>query len=276
MNIQWNEIWKNQLIQSSMPKPDAYNNWWDSVESARRYLKDYGRRDEKGFDRIAWSIEQLPLKPDSRVLEIGSGPGVLSIPIAKQVNHVTVVDTSAGMLQVLHEYAEREGVSNIRSIQKRWEDISDNDISSTFDVVFASLSLGMPEIQAAIEKMNRYTTGSVILIWFADEPGFEKIYRLILPEISGMPHSPMPRADILFNLVYSMGFFPEVTYGKFSLSQKFADEQEISDFFHYQHHITYQKDAEVYRRYVSEHMKKTESGFEHEENYHCMVLRWNV
>ena len=275
--MDWDEIWRERLISSSMPKPDAYSDWWDSVESARRYLKDYGGGNGDGQDRIQWSIENLGLKPDSRVLEIGSGPGVLSVPIAKKVSHVTVVEPSAGMLQVLNEYAQEEGVDNIRCIEKRWEDVTDDDITSPFDVVFASMSLGMPEIRSAIEKMNRYSSGTVTLIWFADEPGFEKIYRYILPEITGMEHSPMPKADILFNLAYSLGLYPEASYCKFSLCQKFADEDEVAEFFRYQHHIKFDKESEVFKRYMNEHMKKSESGeIEHTELYHCMVLRWSV
>ncbi|MBN1166106.1 MAG: class I SAM-dependent methyltransferase [Methanospirillaceae archaeon] len=276
MSIDWNEVWKTQLTQSTMPKPDAYSNWWESVESARRYLKDYGNGNGTGPDRVAWTIEQLNLTQQSRVLEIGCGPGVLSVPIAQIAKEVTVVEPSAGMLQVLCEYAESKKVTNINCIKKRWEEVTDDDISSQYDVVLASMSLAMPEIRAAIEKMNHYCSGSVMLIWFAEEPGFEKIYRYLLPELTGKEFRPSPRADILFNLAYSMGLYPEVGYKKFSFMQQFSHEQEIYDFFQYQHHIVYQKESEAFKNYLNDHLKKTDKGFEHEEDYHCMILRWNV
>ncbi len=51
-------------------------------------------------------LAHLPLEPTMTVLDIGSGPGTLAIPIARRVQAVTAIDFSSAMLEVLREQAE--------------------------------------------------------------------------------------------------------------------------------------------------------------------------
>ncbi|WP_051602956.1 class I SAM-dependent DNA methyltransferase [Simplicispira psychrophila] len=59
-------------------------------------------------------LAQVPLHADDHVLDFGAGTGLLSTAIAPQVAQVTALDTSAAMLQVLHE----KGFANITTRQQ--------------------------------------------------------------------------------------------------------------------------------------------------------------
>ena len=59
-------------------------------------------------------LAHLPLAPTDHVLDFGAGTGILSTAIAPKVAHVTALDTSAEMLQVLHE----KGFANITTRQQ--------------------------------------------------------------------------------------------------------------------------------------------------------------
>ena len=59
-------------------------------------------------------LAQLPLRASDHVLDFGAGTGLLSTAIAPRVAHVTALDTSAPMLQVLDE----KGVANITTRQQ--------------------------------------------------------------------------------------------------------------------------------------------------------------
>ena len=59
-------------------------------------------------------LAQVPFSPDDRVLDFGAGTGLLSTAIAPKVAHVTALDTSAEMLQVLNE----KGFANITTRQQ--------------------------------------------------------------------------------------------------------------------------------------------------------------
>lgn len=59
-------------------------------------------------------LAQVPFSADDQVLDFGAGTGLLSTAIAPQVAHVTALDTSAEMLQVLNE----KGFANITTRQQ--------------------------------------------------------------------------------------------------------------------------------------------------------------
>src|SRR5512137_448244 len=51
-----------------------------------------------------------------RVLEIGAGTGIFTIPIARHCREVIAVDFSRNMLGLLEKKAAAEGITNIRTI----------------------------------------------------------------------------------------------------------------------------------------------------------------
>ena len=47
------------------------------------------------------SIEQLPYDPSFTAMEYGCGTGLLSFPLRERFRKITLIDNSAGMLEVL-------------------------------------------------------------------------------------------------------------------------------------------------------------------------------
>lgn len=65
-------------------------------------------------------IEHLNLQPGMKVLDVGCGPGRLTIPVAQQIGpqgEVVAIDIQAGMLRRAQEKAQAAQVSNIRFLQ---------------------------------------------------------------------------------------------------------------------------------------------------------------
>ena len=69
-----------------------------------------------------------------RVLEIGAGTGIFTIPIARHCREVTAVDISRNMLGLLEKKAASEGVVNIRTILG---DVEMGPPEGTFSVICA-------------------------------------------------------------------------------------------------------------------------------------------
>jgi ubiquinone/menaquinone biosynthesis C-methylase UbiE len=68
-------------------------------------------------NRAAVIIEHLDIVPGMAVLDMGCGPGRVTIPIAEKVGkqgRVVAVDIQAGMLRRAEEKAKKAGVSNIQ------------------------------------------------------------------------------------------------------------------------------------------------------------------
>jgi ubiquinone/menaquinone biosynthesis C-methylase UbiE len=65
------------------------------------------------------SVDRLDLRPGLRVLDVGSGPGRLSIPAAKAVGpggEVFALDSQSGMLRRLEARIAASGPANIRTM----------------------------------------------------------------------------------------------------------------------------------------------------------------
>jgi 2-polyprenyl-3-methyl-5-hydroxy-6-metoxy-1,4-benzoquinol methylase len=123
------------------------------------------------------TLNGLAVTRDSRVLDIGAGPGTLAIPLAPRVKSVTAVEPGSGMVSIMQERAARERITNISCVQKQWEDVDPaRNLFGPYDVVIASLSLTMEDIQAALEKMDSVAKGFVCLYWFVDMPFWERMY----------------------------------------------------------------------------------------------------
>ena len=157
-NPDWNEIWKarQRLHESSKHFDDPSHNW-NRRENAERY--DSTSRSEYD-NRVQITIAGLDITKNSRVLDIGAGPGTLAIPLAPRVKEITAIEPGEGMVAILKERMKNEGITNIKSIQKRWEDIDPAlDLAGQYDVVIASLSLTMEDIRLALQKMDAVFAG---------------------------------------------------------------------------------------------------------------------
>ena len=71
------------------------------------------------------------------VVDVGSGPGRFSLALAPDVAELVAVDPSPAMLAILRRRAERRRLTNVVTVEGRWEDV---DVPPA-DVAFASYVL---------------------------------------------------------------------------------------------------------------------------------------
>src|SRR5665647_1174923 len=226
----WNEIWKarQSLHESSKHFDDPSHNW-NRRENAERY--DSTSRC-KYDDRVMTTINGLDINENSRVLDIGAGPGTLAIPLASRVKDVTAVEPGEGMVEILNERMKKEDITNIRTITKRWEDIDlATDLDGQYDVVIASLSLTMEDIGQALQKMDAASRGSVYLFWFVDMPFWERMYADLWKPLHGTDYHSWPKADCLFGVLYQTGIYPNVEMLPLSKEYRFTTQDEMTAFF---------------------------------------------
>ena len=227
--IDWNVVWKKRYEENMQCRSRGEcASIWESREKARAFLNQ-SREDSH---RIQHVIDSLPVEPGSRVLDIGAGPGTLAVPLAGVAAHVTAVEPAAGMAEVMAEYAEEEGVSNLKIVRKRWEELDpETDLEGRYDLVVASYSLGMPDIGAAVEAMCKVSSKWVYLFWFAGTTSWEQAMIDLWPKLHGKEYRRGPKADVLFNVLYSMGICPNVETSKMEHVRRFPDlEAAVTEF----------------------------------------------
>jgi SAM-dependent methyltransferase len=178
----------------------------------------------------------MKISPNFRILDIGAGPGTLAIPLAGMVQHVTAVEPSAGMLECLRENILGLGIRNIAILQKTWEDVDPGtDLEPPYDLVVASYSLGVPDLRAALEKMDAVSNRYVYIFWFADllSPRHRQ-YLEIWEDLFGEQPAPNRTPNIIFNLLSQMGIFANVEISKTdrafcfsSIKEAVADQRDL-------------------------------------------------
>lgn len=172
---------------------------WD----ARAAQTSWKRRHDDYSDAF---LARLDLGGVATVLDVGCGPGLLSLPIAAQVQHVHALDYSSGMLDGLRAAIARDGVSNITPWQLSWTD--DWHAVPRCDLAIASRSLMVPDLEAALRRLDAHARQRAC-ITFATGP------RAGVPELAellGRDWVPMPDHRYPINMLLDMGREPQVDY----------------------------------------------------------------
>lgn len=272
--INWNEAWKHEMDLWHNSSGKSCKDFWADKKSAAVYSKKHIEHHQERIDK---TIKGLPLTPKSRVLDIGSGPGSLALPMAGIVNSVTTIEPSAGMNAVMKNFMEEKGIENIIPIEKTWEDVNpDMELDPPYDLVMASMSLGMNDIKAAIEKMNQVCSGVVVLFWHAGIPGWEDMPKALWPRLFEKQYHGGPKSDILFQVLYQMGIYPEVKVFSNHFHEFFPSMEDAIDFYCKRFDLIRTEHLPLLESYLEEKCFKTEEGFVHGFEHVSMKFSWKI
>lgn len=217
--IDWNEVWREQYQANNKVRGSGECALiWNSKEKAAKFLQMV----EENPDRISRTLSNFTITKNTRVLDIGAGPGTLSVPLSESAGFVTAIEPAEGMVEVLKERIRQKSIQNLEIIHKRWEDVSlQEDLKPPYDLIIASHSLGMPDIRTAIDKMQNVCSGEIWLFWFAGTTSWEKQMIKLWPEIHGTPYITSPKSDVLFNVLYQMGIYPDIRFSDMEHAKKY-------------------------------------------------------
>jgi len=222
-NIDWNEMWRNAKLNSTWRKVfgerDTIEYWNKRAENFDRNTRD-GRGDELA-ERL---ISRFNIDDNTTVLDIGAGTGRLAIPLAKVAKSITAVEPSAGMMNILLRNAEKEDLHNINVIEKKWEEVDEDVDMWSHDLVLASHSLGLMNIEGALRKMNCLAERSCCVITF----GGKRIWDFsdLWPLIYGEKFVPGPNYIHLVNILFSMRINANVEVKKVKVERQYSDIDE--------------------------------------------------
>lgn len=221
-HIDWNEAWRTAQQNHSMRKHRSNMTEFWNMKATR-----YDRMENMGANRAAQVIDRLKVDAETSIVDIGCGPGTLTIPMARVAGAVTAVDPAQAMLDRLREKAAAEGLSNILTINKKWEEVQLGTDIGPHDVVVASYSLIMEDIRAALSKMNAAARRGVCLFWFAGRPtwGHEALW----PKLFGETFVPGPDYIYLVNVLYQMGIHPNIEVTQRTHEQRFLSMEDALD-----------------------------------------------
>jgi ubiquinone/menaquinone biosynthesis C-methylase UbiE len=167
------------------------------------------------MDRVAGTqttLDHIGLRPGERGLDVGCGPGRLTLPAARRVGSngsIVALDVQPDMLTHVQHHAAREGLSNISF---RLADIAgDKNLpaENNFDRAWLVTVLGeIPNRQAALRNIYRLLKSGAVLS---------------ITEIFGDPH--YQRRQTVLELAQEAGFVPSEFWGSpLSYTQNFIKQ----------------------------------------------------
>lgn len=196
-DIDWATLRSNALKKKGWRNKKAKD--WDG--KARSFA---GRNKSSLY--IDLFLAHLPLGEDLTVLDIGSGPGTLAIPIAREVKTVTALDFSQTMLDTLSELAAAEQLANIKTIHCAWEDDWQVHGIQPHDIAIASRAMGVKDLAAALRKIDDFALQYVFL---SDRIG-PTPFEIGAFEAVGRPFAPGPDYIYTLNILYTLGIHANV------------------------------------------------------------------
>ena len=98
-------------------------------------------------------VTAIPLNSTMRALDYGSGTGMLSFPLQEKLGHITLKDTSAGMLAVVKEKIAAWGIVNMAT---RLMDLTAAPTpDERYDLIYSSMTLHhIPDTNAILKAFH--------------------------------------------------------------------------------------------------------------------------
>ncbi|WP_216731924.1 class I SAM-dependent methyltransferase [Streptococcus mitis] len=98
--------------------------------------------------------KQIALLSDKEILDFGGGTGLLTLPLAKQVKSVTLVDISEKMLEQARLKAEQQDIKNIQFLE---QDLLEKPLEQEFDLIVVCRVLHhMPDVDATLSLFHQH------------------------------------------------------------------------------------------------------------------------
>jgi len=197
------EAWRNRVEshhdQTIRTRGDVtYADLWSTL--AERFRDDPFRTDDAIVNAlVAW------LTTGSTVLDVGGGAGRYALPLALKSKHVTVVDPSPSMLDVLRRAAEEAKIANVSAIEANWEDayVEPADL-----VLCANVVYGVADIEPFVRRLAEHARSRVAIVLYMDAPlsRMSALWNAVHEE----KRLDMPGLPELLPVLWEMGIYPNV------------------------------------------------------------------
>ena len=212
-DIDWDTMWQESRAHKSWQKKKSSD--WD-----RRAAGFAERNLDSPF--VAQFMAHLQTEPDWTVLDVGSGPGTLAIPLAKQGRQVTALDYSAAMLAELDKQAKAAGLDNITTVQASWTDDWQALGIARHEVAIASRSLSVDDLKGALRKLNAWASRAVYVV---DRVGAGPFDPDLFAAI-GRNFEPGPDYIFTLNILYTLGIHAQVDFISLDNRRTYGSREE--------------------------------------------------
>jgi len=207
-DIDWFSLWNN-----SMDKVFSnFNVKHDSSLSGLDASRDYDRAvssDDWAIGRMM--LDMMEYDEGSSILDIGCGPGTLTVPLSSEVKSITAIDPSKKMLSLLKGNLSKENAGKVTTINKAWNQVDvERDLGIRHDVVVSSFSIMENDLRAALSKFHSASDNLVYIFWNNRDNDLDRELSLLWEDITGKEHVDVPKSDIIYNALLDLDIYPNI------------------------------------------------------------------
>ena len=124
---------------------------------------------------------------DYTVIDVGAGGGRLALPIALHCSHVTAVEPSPAMGEVLSSVAQEHHIENISLVQSEWQEARVDPADQTLCV---HVLYTIQDIGGFVTKLEDHARKQVMVVMYGAPPQSQN-YPL-WEKVHGTPRLPLP------------------------------------------------------------------------------------
>ena len=216
--VDWSERWQQHRKERTW-RAKSKDDW-------NRRSAGFAKRNKPSKSQyVKEFLGVLSISSEMTVLDMGAGPGTLSIPLSQKVSKVTAVDFSPEMIGILDNYCQKHGIDNVETIVGAWEDDWERQGIEPHDLVIASRSLAVDDLQQALQKMDRWAKQRVVISDRVGTGPFDpEVFRAV-----GRDFVAGPDYIYTLNILYQMGIHAKVDFISPDAQRTYHSRQEAVD-----------------------------------------------
>lgn len=262
--IDWNALWREDWERNERHRAPDH---WD------KRAPSFAKQASQG-DYADQFLDLMQPEKDWSVLDVGCAAGTLAIPLARRVRHVTALDFSPAMIDLLRTACRDNAIENVSAVLGSWEDDWEKLGIGKHDVAIASRSMGVKDHRRALEKLNAIATKRVyISAPVGNGPFDRRIFEAIGRELK-------PRLDYIYtyNILYQMNVRANVAFITMNRDRSYESPQAAYESVLWMLPEISTTEEHQLRRFMSEHLTPQGSGvrFTYDRTVHWAVISWDV
>ncbi len=242
ISVSWKEIWRRKHRNGNV---DYWNEIADEyAECIRMSCFDHGIKIRNILER------EGIISAETEVLDIGAGPGSITIPLAESVKRVVAVEPAREMVKHLLRNAAKRNLANIDVVRKKWEDIDIAGIEGKFDLAVCSNVLQV--FQDVDNQLLRIALAAKHYCCAVINLGYDfgDIYKKL-----GFGNCRYSDFTCLLNIIHLLGWSPEVKVIETTMRRSITSGIRTWELFLNKYRKVTEGERKIIRQHVLENSK---------------------
>ena len=200
----WKSFQDRSLYYQAVQK-DGEESCWQEIAEDYDQIAYPDRQQEALLARLLPRLEGI-----STAIEIGAGPGTLTLPLAKRLGKITAIEPSPAMAGVLADNLAQRGLENVTLLRQRWEELDADAIPCADAVIAGGCLYVFYEIDTSLRKMLAMACSKVLLTHIGPE-GLPKIEQRLADCFSLAKPNLFPPLSLLLEVLVHLCIPTEIT-----------------------------------------------------------------